>query len=150
MKKKNLLEKEATGFINDFKQFVMRGNVVDMAVGIIMGGAFGKIVSSLVSDVIMPFVGLLLGGVNFMELKFTLNKAVIGDAGEVVTPAVTLNYGNFIQATVDFLIIAFAIFMMIKLIGKLQRKKEELPAAPAAPSEEVQLLTQIRDLLKKE
>lgn len=150
MKKKNLLEKEATGFINDFKQFVMRGNVVDMAVGIIMGGAFGKIVSSLVSDVIMPFVGLLLGGVNFMELKFTLSKAVIGTSGEVVKPAVTLNYGNFIQATVDFLIIAFAIFMMIKLIGKLQRKKEELPATPAAPSEEVQLLTQIRDLLKKE
>ena len=149
MKKKNLLDKETTGFINDFKQFVMRGNVIDMAVGIIMGGAFGKIVSSLVSDVIMPFVGLLIGGVNFSELKFILHEAVTDASGKVAKPAVALNYGNFIQATVDFLIIAFAIFMMIKLIGKLQRKKEEIPAAPAPPSEEVQLLTQIRDLLKK-
>lgn len=102
-------------FVNDFKQFAMRGNVVDMAVGIIIGGAFGKIVSSAVSDVIMPVVGLLIGGINFTDLKLTLHAAEVNAAGEVVTPAVELNYGNFIQASVDFLIIAFAIFCMIKL-----------------------------------
>ena len=149
---KNLdLEKNASNFVKDFKAFIMRGNVLDMAVGIIMGGAFGKIVSSLVSDIVMPLVGVLLGGVNFSELKFTLYQAVTDAQGTVVKPEVSLNYGGFIQVTVDFLIISFAIFMMIKMMGKLQRKKEEVPAAPApaTPSEEVQLLTQIRDLLEK-
>lgn len=134
-------------FIADFKKFVMRGNVIDMAVGIIIGAAFGKIVSSAVSDLIMPIVGLLLGGVNFTDLKFTLADASVNSAGETI-PAVTLNYGNFIQVTVDFLIISFAIFLLIKLIGKVSRKKEETPAPPPAPSEEIQLLTQIRDLLQ--
>ena len=146
---KSLVEKRAGNFINDFKAFVMRGNVVDMAVGIIMGAAFGKIVSSLVSDIIMPVVGVLLGGVNFSDLTFTLYKAVTDASGAVIEPEVVLNYGNFIQVTVDFLIISFAIFMMIKVIGQVQRKKEEAPTTPAAPSEEVQLLTQIRDLLDK-
>ena len=131
-------------FVNDFKQFAMRGNVVDMAVGIIIGGAFGKIVSSAVSDVIMPVVGLLIGGINFTDLKLTLHAAEVNAAGE-------LNYGNFIQASVDFLIIAFAIFCMIKLMAKFtSRQKEEKPATPPVPSEEVQVLTQIRDLLQKQ
>ena len=138
-------------FVNDFKTFAMRGNVVDMAVGIIIGGAFGKIVSSAVSDVIMPVVGLLIGGINFTDLKLTLHAAEVNAAGEVVTPAVELNYGNFIQASVDFLIIAFAIFCMIKLMAKFtSRQKEEKTATPPAPSEEVQVLTQIRDLLQKQ
>ena len=149
MKKAKDLEKGASNFIKDFKAFVMRGNVVDMAVGIIMGAAFGKIVSSLVSDMIMPLVGVMLGGVSFSDLKFTLYNAVTDASGTVIEPEVVLNYGNFIQVTVDFLIISFAIFMMIKVIGKVQRKKEEEPAAPATPSDEVQLLTQIRDLLEK-
>ena len=147
---KNLgIEKEASNFVKDFKAFIMRGNVLDMAVGIIMGGAFGKIVSSLVSDIVMPLVGVLLGGVNFSELKFTLYQAVTDAQGAVIEPEVSLNYGSFIQVTVDFIIISFAIFMMIKMIGKLQRKKEEASAVPAAPSDEVRLLTQIRDLLEK-
>ena len=138
-------------FLTEFKQFAMRGNVVDMAVGIIIGAAFGKIVSSAVSDLIMPIVGLLLGGINFTDLKLTLHEAVTNAAGEVVTPAGTLNYGNFIQVSVDFIIIAFAIFLIIKLIAKLSRqKKEEVAAAPPVPSPEVQLLTQIRDIMEKQ
>lgn len=122
----------------------MKGNVVDMAVGVIIGGAFGKIVTSLVQDVIMPPIGLLVGGVNFKDLKITLKEASDG------VDAVTLNYGNFLQTAFDFLIIAFSIFMMIRLITKLtEKKKEEAPApAPAEPSNEEKLLTEIRDLLK--
>lgn len=133
--------------LQEFKQFAMRGNVVDMAVGIIIGGAFGKIVSSVVSDLIMPPIGLLIGGVNFTDLKITLKQAVMqGD--EVVSPAVTVNYGNFIQVSLDFIIIAFAIFLLIKGMNALSRKKAEQPAAPAAPPADIQLLTEIRDLLK--
>lgn len=147
---KNPLDKE-TKFLDDFKHFIMRGNVVDMAVGIIIGGAFGKIVSSLVSDIIMPLVGLLIGGINFTELHFTLHKAVKNAAGEIITPAVTLNYGNFIQVSVDFIIISFAIFLMIRLMAKLNRKKEQqVSPKPQTPSEEIQLLSQIRDLLQKQ
>ncbi|MEZ4387000.1 MAG: large-conductance mechanosensitive channel protein MscL [Candidatus Krumholzibacteriia bacterium] len=129
--------------MQEFKTFAMRGNVMDMAVGIIIGGAFGKIVSSFVADVIMPPIGLLLGGVNFSDLALTL-KAAAGDAA-----AVTLNYGKFIQSVVDFLIIAFAIFMMVKAMNSLKKKEEAAPAAPPAPSKEVVLLGEIRDLLKK-
>ena len=132
--------------IDEFKTFALKGNVVDMAVGIIIGGAFGKIVSSLVSDVIMPPIGLLVGGVNFTDLSFVMKEAV-GDA-----PAVTLNYGNFIQVVFDFLIVAFAIFMMIKAMNSLKNKAEEQPATPPpppVPTKEEQLLTEIRDLLKK-
>lgn len=135
-------------FIDEFKAFALKGNVMDMAVGIIIGGAFGKIVSSIVNDVIMPPVGLLVGGVNFTDLKIVM-KAAVGDA-----PAVTLNYGNFLQVTFDFVIIAFSIFMVIKFMNNLNRKKEAAEAVvplptPPAPSKEEQLLTEIRDLLKK-
>lgn len=136
--------------INEFKAFAMRGNVVDMAVGIIIGGAFGKIVSSVVSDVIMPPIGLLMGGVSFTDLKIILKEPVLDAAGKVTTAAVSINYGNFIQVTVDFLIISFAIFMMIKAMNSM-KKKEEAPVeapAPPAPSNEEVLLAEIRDLLK--
>lgn len=133
--------------LQEFKQFAMRGNVVDMAVGIIIGGAFGKIVSSIVGDIIMPAIGLLVGGVNFTDLKITLKKAVM-EGSEVVAPAVTINYGNFIQVTLDFLIIAFAIFLLVKVMNTLSKKKEEKSATPPAPPADVQLLTEIRDLLK--
>lgn len=136
-------------FIEEFKKFAMRGNVVDMAVGVIIGGAFGKIVTSVVNDLVMPVLGVLVGGVNFTDLKLTLKEAVM-DGETVVSPAVTLNYGNFLQSTFDFLIIAFSIFMFIKLINKLSRKKEEAqPATPPAPPADVQLLIEIRDLLKE-
>ncbi len=127
----------------EFKKFAMRGNVVDMAVGIIIGGAFGKIVSSVVGDIIMPAVGVLVGGVNFTDLKLVLKQAV-GD-----TPEVAINYGNFIQVIIDFLIIAFSVFLLVKAINALSRKKEEAPAEPAAPPADIQLLTEIRDLLKE-
>ena len=148
-------------FLQDFKAFAMKGNVVDMAVGVIIGGAFGKIVTSVVNDIIMPPIGLLVGGVNFKDLKLILQEGqeeVLNEAGEVITPAVaevTLNYGNFLQQTFDFLIIAFSIFFMIKVITKLTEKKKEETPAPAAPapapepSAEEKLLTEIRDLLKE-
>ncbi|MGZ8095327.1 MAG: large-conductance mechanosensitive channel protein MscL [Methylosarcina sp.] len=126
--------------LQEFKEFAIKGNVMDMAVGIIIGVAFGKIVSSFVADVIMPPLGLVIGGVNFTDLAVTLKEA----SGNV--PAVTLNYGNFIQTIVDFTIIAFAIFLVIKLINRLKRAKA---AAPAEPSKEELLLTEIRDLLKQ-
>ncbi len=137
------------GMLKEFKDFAMRGNVVDMAVGVVIGGAFGKIVSSLVADVIMPPIGVLIGGVNFSDLKITLKEAA-----EEGATAVTLNYGNFIQVVIDFIIIAFAIFMLVKglnaLINMRKKKEEKAPAAPAVPepSAEEKLLTEIRDLLK--
>ncbi|MDP2890588.1 MAG: large-conductance mechanosensitive channel protein MscL [Bacteroidota bacterium] len=135
----------------EFKAFAMRGNVVDMAVGIIIGGAFGKIVSSVVSDVIMPPIGLLLGGVKFTDLKIIMKDEILDAAGVVTTQAVSINYGNFIQTTVDFLIIAFAIFMMIKAMNSMKKKEEVAPVevpAPPPPSNEEVLLAEIRDLLK--
>ena len=131
--------------MSEFREFAMRGNVVDMAVGIVIGGAFGKIVSSFVNDVLMPPIGLAIGGVDFSQLAVTLKEA----EGEVA--AVTLNYGTFLQTVIDFIIIAFAIFMVIKGMNSLKRKEEEAPAAPEAPpepSDEVKLLTEIRDALK--
>ena len=127
----------------------MRGYVIDLAVGVIIGGAFGKIVASLVADVIMPPIGLLVGGVNFTDLKWDLKAAEVVDGVEKA--AVTLNYGNFLQVTFDFIIVAFAIFMFIKGMNRLNRKKEEAPApaAPPAPSKEELLLAEIRDLLKE-
>jgi large conductance mechanosensitive channel len=130
--------------INEFKTFAVRGNVVDMAVGIVIGAAFGKIVSSFVDGVIMPPIGLLIGGVDFSDLAIVLKDAV-GEA-----PAVVLRYGAFIQTVVDFMIIAFAIFMAIKAINHLKRKEAEAPSAPPAPSKEELLLTEIRDLLKEQ
>lgn len=131
------------GMLKEFKDFAVRGNVIDMAVGIIIGAAFGKIVSSFVADVIMPPIGVLVGGVDFSDLALTL-KAAAGD-----TPAVMLKYGVFIQTVIDFTIIAFAIFIAIKFINSLKRKEEEAPAAPPEPSKEELLLTEIRDLLKE-
>ncbi|MBN2459584.1 large-conductance mechanosensitive channel protein MscL [Candidatus Woesearchaeota archaeon] len=131
------------GFIKEFKEFAMKGNVVDMAVGIIIGGAFGKIVSSFVSDVIMPPIGLLLGGVDFKDLTVVLKQAV----GDV--PAVTINYGMFINTIIDFIIIALAIFMVIKGMNRMKKKEEAKPAAPPKPTEEVLLLREIRNSLKK-
>ena len=140
-------------FLQDFKAFAMKGNVVDMAVGVIIGGAFGKIVTSVVNDIIMPPIGLLIGGVNFKDLKLVMKEATTAADGTEVA-AVTLNYGNFLQQTFDFLIIAFSIFVMIKLIAKLTEKKKKEEAAPAPapapePSAEEKLLTEIRDLLKE-
>ncbi len=131
------------GMMKEFKAFAMRGNVMDVAVGIIIGAAFGKIIASLVADVIMPPIGLLIGGVNFTDLSVILREAV----GE--TAAVTLNYGVFIQTLLDFVIVAFAIFMMVKGMNSLSRRKAQAPAAPPAPSAEEVLLGEIRDLLKQ-
>jgi large conductance mechanosensitive channel len=135
-------------FFQEFKTFAMRGNVMDMAIGIIIGGAFGKIISSLVADVIMPCIGVFVGGINFADLKVTLKESVVDAAGEII-PAVTLNYGVLIQVIFDFIIIAFCIFLVIKAINKMSRKKEEAPAEPPQPSDEVKLLTEIRDALKE-
>jgi large conductance mechanosensitive channel len=133
-------------FIQDFKAFALKGNVVDMAVGVIIGGAFGKIVTSIVSNIIMPPIGVLTGGVDFSQLKLVIKEA------EGEAEAVTLNYGQFIQDVVDFLIIAFCVFLLVKGITALTKKKEEAPAEPAPapePSAEEKLLTEIRDLLKQ-
>jgi large conductance mechanosensitive channel len=128
--------------ISEFKAFAVKGNVVDMAVGIIIGAAFGKIVSSFVGDVVMPPLGVLIGGVDFTDLAITL-KAAEGDL-----PAVVLAYGKFIQTVIDFLIVAFAIFMGIKVLNRLKREEETAPAAPPAPTKDQELLSEIRDLLK--
>lgn len=134
-------------FVKEFKEFVNRGNVVDMAVGIVVGGAFGKIVTSFVNDVLMPPLGLLLGGVDFKDMKWVLQPGTLDEAGEMVGE-VALNYGMFIQSVIDFLLIALAIFSVIKAMNKLKRKKEEAPPAPAAKPDDVVLLEEIRDLLK--
>lgn len=144
------------GFLKEFKAFALKGNVVDMAVGVIIGGAFGKIVSSLVNDILMPPIGMLLGNVDFKDLK--INLATIKDAavsvvneGAVPSEPVYWNYGAFLQQCIDFAILAFCVFMLVKLmnhLSNLRKKEEEKPAAPAAPSKEEQLLTEIRDLLK--
>jgi large conductance mechanosensitive channel len=134
-----------SSFVKEFKEFAVKGNVVDMAVGIIIGGAFGKIVSSFVNDVVMPPIGMLVGGVDFQSLSYVLQEATEAEA------AVTINYGLFINNVIDFVIIAFVIFLAIKTLNRLKRKEEAAPepAAPAPPSPEVELLTEIRDLLKK-
>ena len=130
-------------FLEEFKAFAMRGNVLDMAVGVVIGGAFGKITTSLVNDIIMPLISMLTGGINFSSWKWVL-KAAQGDAAEVA-----VNFGNFIAVVLDFIVIALAIFCMVKAINKLHKKKEEAPAAPPEPSAEEKLLAEIRDLLKE-
>lgn len=130
------------GLLQDFKSFLFKGDIVNLSTAVIVGGAFGKIVTSFTNDILMPPIGLLLGGVNFSELKCTLKEAV----GE--TPAVTINYGAFTQTILDFVIIGFCIFMVLKAYERTQAKPKEAPAAPAGPTQE-ELLTQIRDLLKK-
>jgi large conductance mechanosensitive channel len=129
--------------LDEFKKFAMKGNMIDMAVGIIIGAAFGKIVSSIVNDILMPPIGLLLGGVNFTDLKVILRAAT-----ETV-PAVTWNYGSFIQTAIDFLIVAFSVFLLVKAVNATKKKEEVAPAAPPAPTKDQVLLTEIRDLLKK-
>lgn len=129
--------------MHEFKQFAIRGNVVDMAVGVIIGAAFGKIVSSLVTDVVMPPIGVLIGGVDFSKLAFTLQEAT------ATAPAVVISYGKFIQTVVDFTIIAAVIFVVVKGINSMKKKAEETAAAPSAPPAQEVLLTEIRDLLKK-
>lgn len=136
------------GMISEFKEFAMRGNVIDLAVGVVIGAAFGKIVTALVEKVIMPPIGLLIGKVDFSDLKWTLAEATTDAAGAEV-PAVVIGYGDFINTIIQFVIVAFAIFMLIKVLNRLARKKAEEPAAPAEPSEDVLLLREIRDSLKK-
>ena len=141
-----------TGFFAEFKKFIARGNVMDMAVGVIIGGAFGKISTSLVNDVIMPGVSMLTGGVDFSAWKIVLKEAVVDASGAEVAAEVAIKYGSFLATILDFLIIAFAVFCLIKFINSLHKKEEEAPAAPPAPPEpsaEEKLLTEIRDLLKE-
>jgi len=139
--------------LKEFKEFAVKGNMVDLAVGIIIGAAFGKIIASLVSDVLMPPIGLLLGGLNFADMQWIMKDAVIDPlTGQVTTSAVALKYGNFIQTLVDFIIIAFSVFMIIKAIMNAKKKEVEAPVAPPAPpapTKDQELLTEIRDLLKK-
>ena len=143
------------GFFKEFKEFAMKGNVIDMAVGVVIGAAFGKIVSSLVDDIIMPLVGVATGGINFTDYKIVLQKAVM-DGQEVITPEVTMNWGAWVQTIVDFLIVACCIFVMIKFMNNLRKRAEKAQkeeeaasaAAPAAPTKEEELLTEIRDILK--
>lgn len=129
--------------IEEFKKFALKGNVIDLAVGVVIGGAFGKITTALVNQVLMPPLGLLIGNVNFSNLKIVLKEAV-GEQAEVA-----IGYGAFIQEVINFLIIAWAIFIVVKAVNRMHRKKEEAPAAPAAPPEDILLLREIRDSLKK-
>ena len=139
-------------FIEEFKTFAMRGNVIDMAVGVVIGGAFGKITTSIVNDIIMPLVSMLTGGINFSSWKLVLKQAVLDAQGAVVSEEVAVNFVNTIAVVLDFIIIAFAVFCMVKALNNLHRKKEEAPAeepAPPEPSAEEKLLMEIRDLLKE-
>ncbi|MEZ5976727.1 MAG: large-conductance mechanosensitive channel protein MscL [Planctomycetota bacterium] len=135
------------GFVKEFKDFAMRGNVMDMAIGIIIGGAFGKIVSSFVANVMMPPLGVLMGGVDFSDKEIVLKAAETGADGTEI-PAVTLGYGIFINTVIDFVIVAFAIFLLVKAMNAAKKKEEAAPAAPPAPSKEEVLLGEIRDILK--
>lgn len=134
--------------LKEFRDFAMKGNVIDLAIGIILGGAFGKIVSSLVTDVLMPPLGLLIGGVDFTDLRIPLKHQIVDTAGKIVNPGVTLNYGKFLQSAVDFTLVALAIFMLIQAINRLKRNQVVAAAPPAGPSKEEGLLTEIRDILK--
>lgn len=135
--------------IKEFKEFISRGSVVDLAIGVIIGGAFGAIVSSLVKDVIMPPVGYLLSGVDVTSWKYALAPAVLDSAGKVLKPGVEIAYGNFLQALLNFLIIAAVIFLVVKLLNSFKRKEAETPAVPPAPTTSEKLLVEIRDLLAK-
>ena len=134
--------------MKEFKEFAMKGNVVDLAIGVVIGGAFGKIVTSLVSDIIMPLISAATGGMKFTDWKWVIREAVM-NGEEVVKPELALTWGNFIQVIFDFIIIAFCIFLVVKGMNKMKKKEEPAPAAPAEPSEDIKLLTEIRDLLKK-
>lgn len=136
--------------LKEFREFAMKGNVIDLAVGIIIGAAFGKIVSSVVNDIIMPPIGLLVGGINFTDIRITMKDAITDPAtGKMIKDAVTLKIGSFIQTLVDFTIIAFSVFLLVKGLNSLSRKKAAEPPSPPAPTRDQELLTEIRDLLKK-
>ena len=140
-------------FFEEFKAFAMRGNVIDMAVGVVIGGAFGKITTSIVNDIIMPLISMITGGIDFSQWKWVLKEAVLDAEGAVTTAEVAVNFGTTIAVILDFIIIAFAVFCMVKALNNLHRKKEEAPAAPPAPPEpsaEEKLLAEIRDLLKEQ
>ena len=143
------LSKKTTGFLAEFHQFISRGNVLDMAVGVIIGGAFGKISTSLVNNILMPLLSLLTGGTDFSRWQWVLKEAVYDSTGAELSAAVTINYGTFLSTILDFLIIAFAVFCLIKAVNRFHRKKETPPPPPPQPSKEEQLLTEIRDLLKE-
>jgi large conductance mechanosensitive channel len=141
-------------YLREFKEFAVKGNVIDLAVAVIIGGAFGKIVSSLVADIVMPIIGVIIGGVNFTSWKWILKKEVLDEAGAAIKPAITMNVGIFLQNILDFFIIALAIFFMIKIISRLKRqllkdRTNEVKAEPAPLTKDQQLLEEIRDLLKK-
>ena len=143
------LTKKTTGFLAEFRQFIARGNVLDMAVGVMIGGAFGKISTSLVNDILMPLLSLLTGGTDFSQWQWVLKEAVYDSTGAELSAAVTINYGTFLSTILDFLIIAFAVFCLIKAVNRFHRKKETPPPPPPQPSKEEHLLTEIRDLLKE-
>ncbi len=134
--------------LSEFKAFAMRGNVMDMAVGIIIGGAFGKIISSLVSDVLMPPIGMLIGGLDLSDFKITMKDAVLDAAGNITTPAATISYGIFVNTIINFVIVAFAIFMVIKLMNMAKKKEEARPVPAPVPAPQELLLAEIRDILK--
>ena len=136
--------------INEFKEFSIKGNALDLAIGVIIGAAFGKIVTSLVADVIMPPLGLLVGGINFTGLKFPLKDAILDVNGKIIKEAVYLNYGNFVQTAFDFFLIALCVFMMVKIINSIKSSEASKTAKSIEPSPEVRLLSEIRDLLKKD
>ena len=135
--------------IKEFKEFAIKGNMLDLAIGVVIGAAFGKIISSLVSDIIMPPVGAILGGVNFTSFKIPLKQAVIDSTGKILQEPVALTYGNFLQTTVDFIIIAASVFLFVKLFNRLRKEEEKKPPEEAQISNEEKLLTEIRDLLKE-
>ena len=136
-------------FTSEFKEFVSKGNVVDLAVGVVIGAAFGKIVTSLVEDILMPPIGLIIGGVNFADLKMVIKSATV-DAAGVAVPAVSINYGNFIQVAISFIIVALAIFVfVVKPMNSMKKKQAAAPATPPAPTKQEVLLSEIRDLLRK-
>lgn len=137
------------GIVKEFKEFAVKGNVIDMAVGIIIGAAFGKIVSSVVNDILMPPLGALISGIDFKSLKYVMSPATLDEAGKVVKAEAAINYGNFINEVIVFTIVAFAVFLLVKGINSLKRKEAAAPAAPAAPPADVALLTEIRDLLQR-
>lgn len=149
IKKFYLLERvRVVSLVKEFKAFMMRGNVVDLAVGIIIGGAFGKIITSFVNDILMPPIGMLIGGVDFPELKFVLKQASVDATGNVI-PAVSVNYGVLTNTIINFIIIGFAIFMVVKVMNFAKKKEEAVPVVPPAPSAEEKILTEIRDILRK-
>jgi len=135
--------------MKEFKEFAMKGNLIDMALAFVMGAAFGKMVTAFIDGMVMPLVGKITAGVDFKSLKFVISDAVVDAAGKVVTPETAIRYGEFITVVIDFTLVAFVMFMIVKAVNKMKRKESAAPAPPPAPSEDVKLLTEIRDLLKK-